>query len=179
MTTSIPSISARDALSIAYENSRKLDIEAADLPIAIKEGNEVRILVMFFGPGGPPPKGYRPPDYAVTLTLDGKVVKAGPTSAKELGIVAPGATQPGVGTADDLTVEDFISKAKELLELSPKVWGAFAAGRTATDSDVRPLLAEYWRLFNLSTANGIAPFYLQASPAFFAWVRSAVGAPNP
>jgi hypothetical protein len=103
----------------------------------------------------------------------GHVIKLWPTTAQELGIKSSGDPIEGVTGPVKLTPEQYAAKRDRLLELSSRVWSAFAAKRPADEEGIRPLLEEYWALFGETVLPEVAPFYLEAASEFFVWLRSA------
>jgi hypothetical protein len=114
------------------------------------------------------------PHYAMHIDgQTGHVIKLWPTTAQELGIKSSGDPIEGVTGPVKLTPEQYAAKRDRLLELSSRVWSAFAAKRPADEEGIRPLLEEYWALFGETVLPEVAPFYLEAESEFFVWLRSA------
>ncbi|AUX35235.1 MULTISPECIES: hypothetical protein [Sorangium] len=183
MSSTGPFQSAHELRQIAGKTSGAVlpDEDADTLPIPVKVDGAVVILIMYYRERGRP--GQRvvaPPHYAMHLDgRTGRVLKFWAVVPEDLGINDPSAAVEGVGIPPGMSSDDFFQKRERLLAISPDVWAAYARGAAPTDPAVRPLASEYWSLFSQITKREVAPFYLQASPDFFAWIRAATSAAAP
>jgi len=183
MSSTTPFQPAHELQRIAGKTSGAVlpDEDADTLPIPVKVDGDVLILIMYYRERGRP--GQRvvsPPHYAMHLDgRTGQVLKFWAVVPEDLGIHDPDAVVEGVGIAPGMSPDDFFKKRERLLAISPDVWSAYARGAAPTDPAARPLASEYWTLFAQITKREVAPFYFQASPDFFHWVRAAGSAAAP
>jgi hypothetical protein len=177
MSSTTPFQSADELQRIAGKTSSAVisDSAAATLPIPVKVDGNVVILIMYFNERGRP--GHRvlsPPHYAMHLDgHTGQVLRFWSTTPEALGITDLNAAIEGVGVGPQLGWEEFSDKKDRFLAISPDVWSAYARGAAPADPAVKPLAREYWSLFAQIETPAVAVFYLQASPDFFAWIRTA------
>lgn len=171
MTTSsphfIPASQARESAGRAA--SKILPDEVGETrPFPRREGDTVVLMVLYYWRSGSHPTA-RPPHYALTLDpTSGQVVDLKPCYAAELGIRTPTAPIPEVVGPKD--VKSFIAHETRWLAIASDVWSAFAANdHTSAACD---LAREYWALFTHMEHPDVAPFYVDASPDFFAYLRS-------
>lgn len=163
-------ISARAAMATAQQAANRPSNEAPALPVAVSGPEGVGVIVFFLSNSGPASSRVEPPDVFVQLDRTGKVLKNEPFAQRKIEAFRTRVAEPGIGSATTLSVEDYIAKRKRFLDISPAVWAAFADG--SAPSSLAELVTEYWRLFCAVTRETDAAYYLEASPAFFAWVRS-------
>jgi hypothetical protein len=154
------------------------DEDAETLPVPVKVDGGVAVLIMYYRESGPPDhRTVAPPHHAMHLDGGtGKVLRFWSTDPDELGIAQPTAPVPGVDYDRKMIAGEFVTKRKRLLEISSDVWNAWASGN-GVDAAAKELAAEYWALFSVITKKEVAPFYVQASPDFFQWVRKNAGNP--
>lgn len=151
------------------------DEDADTLPIPLRDGERLVILVMYYPVRGRP--GHRtisPPRYALHLDpTTGDVIRAWKTTPQELGIHQPTAKVPGFEAPAPGSWQAQLRDRERFLAMSNDIWAEFASRRSATDAALRPTLRKYWKLFQQITLPEEAPFYVQAAPEFFDWLRSA------
>jgi hypothetical protein len=164
-------VSARDALAAAQRAADRPNTEAPGLPVALKTADGVGVLVFFLGNSGPANPHIAPPEYAVELDRLGKIVKSAAIEPGRIAAFSRRSAEPGIGTAATLAVPEYIAKRRRFLDVSPLVWAAFARSANADEPGTKELVSEYWALFCSVTRGDDGPYYLEASPAFFDWVR--------
>lgn len=154
------------------------DEDAETLPVPVREGGALVLLIMYFREKGRPGRRVvTPPHHAMHLDpATGKVLRFWATAPEDLGIELPTTPVPGAGVDPKMTSDAFVAKRRRLLELSPELWRAFAQGGSL-DAATRALVQEYHALFLQITKKEVAPFYTGAAPDFFTWVRSAASSP--
>jgi hypothetical protein len=170
--------SIRDLREIAGAESSKIlpDETTETVPVPVGSGGELRFLIMYFKERGDLlHHRVLPPHHAMYLDgPTGKILQFGPISAAELGITRPDATVAGVGMQPSISAEDAWRKRERLFDLSDILVPAYSVGVAATDPKFQPLAKEYWELFSERTPEKVVPFYLQAAPDFFGWIRTAL-----
>jgi hypothetical protein len=152
------------------------DEDADTLPVPIWQGDRMLVLIMYCPVRGRP--GHRsmlPPHYALHLDpRSGAIVRAWKATPRELGITDPTQRIAGIAPPGSATWETLLKDRERLLAMSNRIWSAFANRARPRDSRLRPELITYWRLFQEIATPEEAPFYLQAAPDFFNWVRAAL-----
>lgn len=150
--------------------SKKLPDEVGEtLPFPKQTPDGIAILILYYkrtGSPGTPPKT-KPPHHA--MLLDG-------TSGTILDFSTTTPTTPGIRTptAQEVTGPDDLDAYEvdrdRLLDIASLTWMDFATDDRASAACARA--REYWRLFTRIEQPEVAPFYLEASPAFFDYLRN-------
>lgn len=147
------------------------------LPFPVRTADGVALLVLYYKVfGGAGPQEIKPPHYAMYLDgTTGQVLRFTATSADSLGIRVPPVPVEGVTGPRDIDGSQRLARRDRLLAIAAQVWSGYA------NDDRTPatcaLAGEYWTLFTGLELPSVAPFYVDASPDFFQYVRNCGKAP--
>jgi hypothetical protein len=169
-------LSVQELLTVAGQtSSRSLPIETATtLPIATMSEGKLRVVILYYkeiSRPGTDKKMYPPHHIMVLDPSSGEIIKFEECKPKDFGIDRkPDQAEMGDGLDPKMPGDEFQTKKRRLLEISPSVWEAFASGSTSVDGKSLATVKEYDEIFKRIAKKPLLPYYHAVATDFFEWL---------
>jgi hypothetical protein len=146
------------------------------LPIPVWSNSAVDVE-FFFAPAHARPQqpvDLFPPKFALTLHLDGSLIRLWKVSPRDFGLNHDAAQSIGrFGLPEGWTYENYEERHARLLESLDILLPQFAAQNSRPDGETGAAAREYLKLFKELMEPPLTPYYETLGKPFFAWVRAA------
>lgn len=169
----------KDARELALRAEARIPpSEDMALSLPIPMGPRVPLCIAFFAYEEGAQEGLElvyPASFLVRLDpRSGQVIEARPWTPRELGLdLDPEEPTLGFGLPEDLSGEAYWAENDRLMELSARVWAAWASGIAASSQGIREQAREVDRLFKRVALAPHRSTYAAMGADFLAWLKLA------
>lgn len=151
---------------------------AASWPIPVMEHGTLRAAVFWYNAAHEPGLHYLyPANRLVILDVQrAEVIRSTPVESRELGLDWPATKMLEGSIKRQVASVDELVKLQDRLDvIAPRVWDAFADGRTALEPERRAEVAEYVRIIEKIEPGALMPYYQHIGKAFYDWTKQVQG----
>lgn len=150
---------------------------AMTLPLPIKIGQKLHIIIFFYKEGMRPGEEIvYPPHHKIAIgAATGNVIENTPVTPKNLGVTKdPNIATEGFGLDPSMTADEFWSLVDRFFEISPFVWKIYKTGLTRQSNRDLEVIREYNSIFHRIAKAPLIPYYEAVASDFLEWLSKVL-----